>query len=686
MSEKPNEDILLCQYIDQMVSQNIVDIGTYKADNLKFFDDYNRELYGDEEEGLSKYVSGDVFDTVESDHISLARVFLGAGAPVEFKAVNGNPEAIKEAEDKNAYINFILNNITDSYKKQSDWLKEGLIQRASYVEYGIRETKSVEKKKFEGLDRVELELKLDELRKEKDVKEVKIEAEIESDEQSFEFEVSVKKERKDFFLNSIPWEDMIIPSGIQCKNDAVIFGKRFKKRRGELVKDGISRELVKTIPTSSDKNSDDVKLNRYKDENGKEYDTTSLCWANEVVSGVDVYVMYDYDDDGIAERRHVIKCGSVVIENEPFDHIPFAGFSAIQMPHNIIGKSRAEIVSPEQRLNTVTIRNLLDNQTQVANGRTFINDKYVNQDDLLASYKNGVVRVDGQPAMHVMPDPVLYNGEKILQVIQFMESRQSRMTGSMISNQALTSDTLNQETATRFDGMRDMGTGKIELIARNIAEIGYRDLYEGLHWFARHYQDSEQEIYVLGRQMTINPGSWRFEHNIQSMVGTGAGDTEKAIETLGSIFAIQTQEKAAGSPLVDDAKRYNTLKQIARASGLDVMDYFNDPARDDNLLMFENEQLKLTLQDAQMKLDELTQNNPLADAEKIRAEAALLVAQSRKSEADQKDIIKMQEMENDMKQFLITAKQNKEKLDDDLVMKLTELELKYSTNIPGAAV
>ena len=73
-------------------------------------------------------------------------------------------------------------------------------------------------------------------------------------------------------------------------------------------------------------------------------------------------------------------------------------------------------------------------------------------------------------------------------------------------------------------------------------------------------------------------------------------------------------------------------------------------------------------------------------AETIRAEASLLIAQSRREEASQKDQIKVAEMQKEMQQFLLTLKQKGEQFDQTIIKDLTELELKYGKDVPGAIV
>jgi len=64
--------------------------------------------------------------------------------------------------------------------------------------------------------------------------------------------------------------------------------------------------------------------------------------------------------------------------------------------------------------------------------------------------------------------------------------------------------------------------------------------------------------------------------------------------------------------------------------------------------------------------------NPLADVEKIRAQAKIQTEQIKQ--------------ESDMTQFLAKMKQDNEQFKADIMTKLTEMELKYKQNVPGSAV
>lgn len=668
----------LAALLDEAESNSIFNNGEMANLDRELLDGYNQEKYGDEEEGRSGVVTSDIADTVDSDMTSLSRVFLGAGDVVEFQPTNGSEEAVREAQEKNLLVRWIINGVEGSYKKQSDLLKSILLLKFGCIEYGIRDISKTETKTYYNIEPGLLVQIMDSMSRRADISKVEI---IEADDTGEDgiiesVKIRMTYECQEYFIENVQNEDLIISAGAQTKDDADVFGKWFRKRRGELIEEGFDKEIVNKLPAADREEENGNRQIRFKEQGGT-IDSEIKHKPNDIIQGMDVYALVDFDGDGVPERRHIIKVGGQILLNEPFNHVPFAGCSAIQMPGNMIGKSRAEIVKTHQRVNSVLVRNLLDNTYQVNLGRIYRNTNTVEDESLLAAHKTGVVDVDGDPRTGIMHEQVPYTGTGTLQAIQYRESQMAKSTGQHVANQALTSDSLNEETATRFNGVEEAGKAKIELVARNVAEIVYRDLYEGIAWFANHYQNKEMEIMVLGKPMSINPNTWMYDHRLVATVGTGAGDDEKMIETLASIKAIQDQEAATGTGLVDAKKRYNAITKIAKAAGIhNVNDYFNDPEQPEQMIIAQNEQLMAQVQQLTMLVEQLQQRNPLLEVEQQKAAA--------KAESDNKKLmLDAAELEEEKRQFNEKMRAEELKRRTDTTIKLTEIEAENNVQVPG---
>lgn len=658
--------------------------GEFMEENEKYLEAYlglkTGEFASSPEE--SSVVSNDVADVVEADMPSLARIFMGSGDILSFEANTDNEAEVQEAEDKTKYVNWVVRNQPESFKIQHDWLKDAEIQKASVVKYFYEESKDVEEVEFKGLTEDELVEVIDSL-KTPDVKKVEV---IEQEEENgfFEIKFKVTREIKKIKIINVPPESFLISRNATSKQDAEVIGDIIQKTRSELLADGFPRKLIESLPSQDKDLESRSQLNqiRNNDQGGSFSNETIGNWANERVEILDLYARIDFDGDGIAEMRHVMISGNVVLENEYFNHKPYAMLSAVLMPHKAIGRSRAEIAYPTQLEKTALKRGMMNNMYMTNKPRTVVHSS-VNLDDMLTVRTNGIIRMDDEnpniiPQNAVYPLVTQYTGDKTLQVIQYADQQRANTTGALMSSQGLDADAIAKETATRFTGIEKAGSAKIELIARNYAETGYRDLFEGIAWLASRYQNTEIEFAVLGKAMKINPSKWKYNHSVRTNVGLGAGNNEALVASLQGIYQIQQQLKMSGSALVDEVDMFNTLKRITDGLGLPRADeFFNNPEEPDDLLKAQNEQLNamvLQLQEAMQQMQ-----NPLAESEQIKAQAGLIKA---KSDAE----IKMLEMQQQQSQFITEMQEREDKRNEEMAAKLTEMELKYNKNVPGALV
>ena len=674
----------LAAVVDNAVADSIVDSGDFLESQRNYLDRYNLEPYGNESAEQSQVHSSDVRDLVEADMPSLARVFLGAGEPVEFRSFSKVQASIDEAKDKQKLVRAIIKTIPNSFRTQHDWLKASELQSFAALEYGVEETKIPRTKRYKGLSEEELAQLVLELENEKGVTKVDIvERDDEGSESEFSVSIRVTHTRKQYFMRNVPIEDMIVSKNAWNKDDADVVGKKFTKTRSQMIAEGFSKSVVMSL--ASDKKDSDLDSSRY-DHAGGDGDSDAYSQANEEISGCDVYMLVDVDGDGIAERRHIIKVGAEILVNEPQEHIPYAIISSMLMPNSIVGNPRSDLVIEHQKVATVLKRELLNNLYAVNHPRTIYNDN-VDIDQLLDIRLNGVIHTDGIPQQDIMPLVTPYIGDKALQVVAFMDGQKQLSTGDVMGNQALQADNLHKETATRSQIMETAASARIELVARVVAETGYRDLWEGLAWFAAHYQDDELEQRILGRQMIQDPKGWKYDHHVVALVGTGAGDDEKAMQNLSAIYQVQNALQQAGSPLVDIKKVHNTLANMLRVMGKDsIADYFNDPELPESMVMAERDILK---QQVQQMDQALQQANPLAEAEQVKAQAAIQMTQMKQKYESQMDMMKMQQA-SEQKIMDLQAKfagdLQKQQIDyqkhsDNMKVKLIELAAKEGNSL-----
>ena len=639
--------------------------GQFLQENQDLLERYLGEPYGDEVEGQSQVISTDVQDLIESDMPALVRVFLGVNDVITFEPQSSNPADEAEAEEKTKYVNWIIQNQEDSYKIIHDWIKDALMQKAGVLKVVYQEREDVREVEYDGLNEVELMQLVEDLQNEAD--KVEIIGQNENDDLTYYVQFKIRRKIKEFVLLNVPSDEFLISRNARSVETAALVGDRTVKTRSELIAEGFDYDTVAKLPrlAKSSEEGSGIRALRHKDNGGDDEDTLN-SWASEEVELCDLYVQVDYDGDGIAERRHILKSGNVILENEYFPVVPYPLMSAISMPHRAIGRSRAELAKQTQRIKTAIFRQVLDNIYRVNNGRTVVNDDNTNMDDLLTVRPNGVVRTKGDPLTAVAQLQTPYIGDKALQVAQYVDHLKAETTGHNLTNQGLDTDKLYKETATRFEGIQEKGAEKIELVARTMAETGFKRLAKVLAWMVSHYQNDAKEILVLGKPLTVDPRKWRYDHPVKVTIHK---DEETLLQNLSGLLTIHQQLKATGSPVTDESKVYNTLSKAVKAMGFsDPSVFFNDPTQPDQVLQAQVEQLSMMVQQLQQQV----QQNPLAEAELIKAQAKMAEAQGKST--------------NDMQKFIMELAQKDEHFRANLAKELTKLELDSQKNVPGALV
>ena len=666
------EDELL-NLVSQMEVEAVNQQGTRNAENEEIERRYNGELYGNEVEGRSSVVSQDVKDIVESDMPGLVRTILGSGPVMQFKANNPNNEKeVTEAAEKTAYVDWIVRSQPKSFRVNYGFLKEVDKLKMGVLKYFFEETKVTEEKEFKNIDEIGLIEIIDDLQTKPFFSEYEVLNTEENEDGTFNIRFKVKTKKQEIKVIGVPGNNFLISPGATDEDDAKLVGDQSTKTRGQLLAEGYKKSIITSLPTISLNNCSTRSFSCNLDGDIDPADFGE--WAAQYVEISDLYVMVDYDQDGISERRHIVKSGNVILENEPFDHVPYAVASAILNPHEAIGEGRAEQVIKVAEVKSALLRQMLDNGYMASNPKLSINDN-VNIDDALSDAIGGVVRFagEGSPTNNIGAIAIPFIGDKSLLLIQHMDQIKASSVGTQMASQGLNADQLTKETATRFEGVRDAAAAKLELVTRILVEVGFRKLYTGIAWLAAQYQDTEREFTVLGKALTANPERWRFDHQIDAEIGLGAGDNDEAVTNLTGIWQIQSQLKAEGSPLVDDEKRFNTMNKMIRALEFkDTAQFFNDPSEPEQLLKAENEQLNglvLQLQEQQeLMVQQLQQSNQLADAAKVEQQTALLKEQN----SNQLNMLKLGE---NARQFDVKTTQAGKHHSEDVAVDLTKIEV-----------
>jgi len=575
---------LISQEITNSLGYYGGELSSQRKNALKF---YLGEPLGNEVEGQSQVRSQDVLEVVESILPSMMRIFTQGESIVRFEPTG--PEDIAYAEQASDYINHVFNKDNNGYQILHTMFKDALISKNGFVKYYWKKDKEQKKESYENLTTAEYQSLLADPEVEVvEVEEGDIDIDINNidiNETKYNVTVQRVKEYGRICVENVAPESLLVSKTATSLEDCNFIGQRVFKTRSELISMGFDKKIVNELPVADEEiyNTEAVTRRSYDDETmPQEYQNIDPLLTR--VSVVDCYMKCDYDNDGIAELRHIVVGGSGpntyhILENEPIEQIPFAMVTAIPMPHRFYGLSIYDLIGDVQEIKTTLLRQTLNNAYLQNNARTVVVDGQVNIDDLLTSRAGGIVRAKSAGAVTPLASPNFMQ-EGLAMIDKVDNIRESRSGVSKVQ-MGLDSDVINKShtTATSANVMMNASTQRIELYARNFSE-GVKRMFQGILQLVCKYQDQERIIRLRNQFIPMNPRDWHDKYNATVQVGLGTGSQDQRLEVLGRVLAVQEKLIATGGMgIVDPQKIYNTLEKYLENAGYkDASQFFNNPA------------------------------------------------------------------------------------------------------------
>ena len=107
----------------------------------------------------------------------------------------------------------------------------------------------------------------------------------------------------------------------------------------------------------------------------------------------------------------------------------------------------------------------------------------------------------------------------------------SKRTGVSRTTMALDPEALQNQTATAVQNQRDAGYSQIELVARNMAELGWKRVFKAVLKLIVKHQDRPRIIRLRDKFVEMDPRVWNSSMDCTINVGLGT-DGEKENNNL----------------------------------------------------------------------------------------------------------------------------------------------------------
>ena len=614
---------------------------------------YNREPYGNEVEGRSTIVTGEVAEAIDGALPQLIRIFTQSDNVVRFEPkAPGDEEAAKQATE---YCNWVLMNDNPGFEVFHTWFKDALLQKNGVIKVWWNDETDVTKEKYENLSDEELTMLLSdgtmEIVNQEQVQVGEMPSMIPDPatgmpvqvmQPIFAYNVKVKKINKkgSVKVENVPPEEFLISKKARRIADAPFVAHRKLTTRSELIAMGFKAKEIDELPAYDDLTFTPERVARFP--NGEQPDDPSLDASMDEIETFECYIRTDYDGDGIAELRRVFYAGNTILENEEADFIPFCSVCPIPMPHKFFGHSLADRVSDIQKIKTTITRQMLDNLYLSNNARMAVVDGQVNLDDMLTVTPGGIVRVKNPQAITPLTVPLVAG--QAFPMLAYMDEVQQKRTGVTQASQGLDPNILQNATATAVAMVQNAGAAKVELIARIFAESGVKDLFKSILHLVCKYQDKQRIVRMRGKFVPIDPREWSNEYDISINVGLGTGNREQQMAMTAAVLQKQEQilaQMGMINPLVSPSQYRNTLGRFIESAGFkDTNEFFREITPEMEQQMMQPQQpapnpaMEAIMQQAQAQI-EIDRAKALNDIEIAKGKAAASIQLEREKAAAQ---------------------------------------------------
>lgn len=629
---------------------------------------YLREPYGNEVEGKSQIVTGEVAEVVDGALPQLIRVFTSTDGVVEFQPVNDGDEPF--AQQATEYCNWVFYKDNDGFLILHNWFKDALLQKTGIVKAYWDEKIDVTKESYEDLSDDDLMM----LMQDEDLEVVEQETEEEINEvtdpmtgQVFqnvkrEHYVKVKRTKKDghVIVENVPPEEFLISKRARTIQDSPFVAHRRMMTRSELVAMGFDKDLVDSLGSGDTLEFSPDRIARYS--RGEQPNSMgSQDQSMEVVEVYECYIKVDYNNDGIAELRRVVYASNEILEDMECDYIPFHSLCPIPIPHKFYGQSLADRALDLQLIKSTVLRQMLDNLYLTNNYRVGAVEGQVNLDDLLTSTAGGVVRMKNPNA--IVPLTVASTTQGSFPMLEYLDGVQARRTGVSDSQNGIDPNILQNVTAAAVSAMSQASAGKLELIARIFAETGVKSLFKGILHLLCKYQDKERLIRINGKFVPFNPREWHNQYNVSINVGLGTGTRQEQLATMQMILQKQEQiiqQYGLSNPLVNLMQYRNTLAKFINMAGFkDAAQFMNEITPEQNEVLSQPQPEKL---------------DPNTEAAKVLAEVEREKAMIRAQTEAAKLELEREQMQLENARKALELQQQELKQNTELALKQLKIE------------
>ena len=695
---------------------------------------YLGQQMGNEVEGRSTVVSTDVADAIEWIMPEVMEQLTKTDHIVTFDATG--PEDEIQADLESSFVYDLLMKQNDGFLILHQAIKDALMQKNGIIKTFYEEKFNTSVRRYTGMteeemifilddDRVELMEKSEEIDDEQYsemrkvyqqqmVEYTQMLQQMESSPQMqqqphpeppvapeaptmFDIKVKIEDIKPKIVVCAVPPEEFRINRQHNTPNpaDARFTAHVSLKTASDLIKSGISKEVVDSLPNQYSDNDEDRDYRFYMQDETvyptREVSNDPSMYMYEIA---ECYMHIDLDGDGIAEFVKIEVAGGdnpttiLRIEEMDEEEHPFVSPVCILMSHKFFGLSIFDRLKQLQEQKTSLWRNIFDNLYLQNNQRVAVLEGQVNLDDMLISRPGGIIRQLTSGAVEPIVTPSI--GQDAYQMMEYLDQVRAGRVGVNPEGPLNIQDLGNRVGS---EGVAQLMTAReavVGLIIRVIAETGIRPLMYKIRSIARNHLDVVQNYKHRGAWRQVHPVNWESRNLSTAHIGTGSGNNQSQLMAMQTVIEGQMAIKASDpmQTLVSPDNLFQSWKKFSDLAGLKSPDlYFTDPM---------SPQGQQAAEGTSQKQQEMEQKEEEMRVAQLDMQAKISNAELGTSEAEAKNVeykaqIGQMQIEIDEAKTLIEAAQKGQQLELDYAklrsqesLKITEIESKEKIEISKA--
>ena len=560
--------------------------------------------------GMSSIINNKIQPAVDTLTTYLTKIFCSDKETVVFSPEN--PEVAPAAKQMTSMVNHVIHKQNDGYKVINRWIKDAAINKNGIVKITWDETPVVYKEKYDNISEEELTATI--LQKEQYGYEVEIVEQdisveilatqhpqtgepIEIEQSSMSVVLKCSHTKGMPKIVNVPPEEFLINEGATDINGDpkchfVCQRQQLSVSDVKLMFPDVDEDELGAAGSEGYLEYEYERLNRHAFDGSYDYTGTDpTAGPLRLVEVTESWIKADVDGDGIAEWRHTISAGAVLLQNDEwFGDIPFASFCFFPVPHKFYGLSIYDKIQWYHRASSMLLRSEIDTRLQQNTFRLLADDRNINIRDL-QSGRPGIVRVKpGFDPSQVLPIPQPAGAPNTIQVLEYLRQEIISHIGIDPISGAISSDVEKSgNDAAKTSQVVDNASAKIEMFAREFAETGLREV---IWQISKLLLENSSEMSIKKLVNKVTPGEpfmlamegvseYYDKDDLIAKVGLGHLTAQQKVLGVQQIQALQAQMVSLGMPpTMMLGKQVEAAYEMARALGYEnIYDFF--PTKDE---------------------------------------------------------------------------------------------------------